>query len=44
MLIFIISLLVILKKLLPNPFDKETYIIGFEISQLYLRISLKLSK
>ena len=34
----------IIKKLVPNFFDKETYVIPYETLQLYLRIGLKLKK
>ena len=33
-----------LKKLVPNFFDKEKYLIPFENLQLYLRLGLKLKK
>ena len=42
MLIFIIFLLVMLKKLVPNFFDK--YVFHYENMQLYLRLGLKLKK
>ena len=32
------------KKLVPNFFDKEKYVIHYENSQLYLRLGLKLKK
>ena len=33
-----------LKKLVPNLFDKEQYVIHYENIQLYLRLGLKLKK
>ena len=33
-----------LKKLVPNFFDKEIYVIHYENLQLYLRLGLKLKK
>ena len=33
-----------LKKLLPNFFDKEMYVLHYENIQLYLRLGLKLKK
>ena len=32
------------KKLVPNLFDKENYVLHYESLQLYLRLSLKLKK
>ena len=32
------------KKLVPNVFDKEKYLIHYENSKLYLRLGLKLKK
>ena len=32
------------KKLVPNLFDKEQYVIHYENIQLYLRLGLKLKK
>ena len=32
------------KKLVPNLFDKEQYVIRYENIQLYLRLGLKLKK
>ena len=37
-------LLVMLKKLVPNVFDKEKYVLHYENLQLYLRLGLKLKK
>ena len=44
MLIFIVFLLTILKKLVPNFFDKEKYVLHCGNLQLYLRLELKLKK
>ena len=36
--------LAMLRKLVPNLFDKEKYVIHYENVQLYLRLGLKLKK
>ena len=42
MLIFAIFLLAMLKKLVPNVFDKQKYMLCYEYLQLYLRLGLTL--
>ena len=44
MLIYTMFLLETLKKLVPNLFDKEKYVIHFENLRHYLRLGLKLKK
>ena len=43
-MIFITSLLAMLKKLVPNFFHKEKYVIHYENVQLFLRLGSKLKK
>ena len=44
MLIFTIFLLAMSQKLAPNIFDKEKYVLHYDILQRYVKLGLKLTK